>query len=325
MDQDQAGRSRRRLLRDLRHRQRLEDDPEPDRRRDARRPVRLDHVRQLEHGLVAGLHRDLRLARDVRRRQGGREGCAVGAPEAARDRIEGARDRAGGPRGRRRRGDREGRAAEEDQRARRRRCGDLGARRADHRHRRPPEPVRGDRGAGDRPGRLPAARRDLLRGLRRGGRGRRRDRRGSGRADVAVLRRRPCDQPDARRGSDPGRRPDGARPGCARGLLPVLPVARAPRRRVRLVLRARDRRAAEDRHDHHREPLRGRPVRREGDQRDGQQPAAAGDRDRGLRRDRRLGHRAADHARARPAGAGGEGRRARAWRASGRSSTRRSR
>ena len=71
VDQDQAGRPRRRLLRHGRHRQRLEDDPEPDRRRDARRPLRVDHVRQLEHRLVAGLHRHVRLARDVRRRQGG--------------------------------------------------------------------------------------------------------------------------------------------------------------------------------------------------------------------------------------------------------------
>jgi quercetin dioxygenase-like cupin family protein len=36
-------------------------------------------------------------------------------------------------------------------------------------------------------------------------------------------------------------------------------------------------------------------------------PAAAGDRERGLRRDRRLGHRASDHPRARPPRAGGEG------------------
>ena len=57
VDQDQAGRPCRRLLRDVRHRQRIEDDPEPDRRGDARRPLRVDHVRQLEHRLVAGLHR----------------------------------------------------------------------------------------------------------------------------------------------------------------------------------------------------------------------------------------------------------------------------
>ena len=54
---------------------------------------------------------------------------------------------------------------------------------------------------------------------------------------VAVLRRRPGDQPDARRGPDPGRRADGPRPGRARGVLPLLPERRAPRRRVRLVPR----------------------------------------------------------------------------------------
>ena len=51
-------------------------------------------------------------------------------------------------------------------------------------------------------------------------------------------------------------------------------------------------------HADHREPVRGRPVRREGDRRDGEQPAAAGDRSGRLRRGRRLGHRAADHSRA---------------------------
>ena len=96
--------------------------------------------------------------------------------------AQGARDRPGRPRDRRRRGDRQGRAAEEDQRPRRRRRGDVGARRADHRHRRAAEPVRGDRRAGDGQGRPAAARGDLVRGLRGRGRGRRRDRRGARRA-----------------------------------------------------------------------------------------------------------------------------------------------
>ena len=45
-------------------------------------------------------------------------------------------------------------------------------------------------------------------------------------------------------------------------------------------------------------PSSGRPVRREGDRRDGEQRPAAGDRGGGVRRRRRVGDRAADHARA---------------------------
>ena len=48
-----------------------------------------------------------------------------------------------------------------------------------------------------------------------------------------------------------------------------------------------------------REPVRGRAVRREGDRRDGEQRAAAGDRERDLRRGRRLGDRDAGDAGAR--------------------------
>ena len=62
------------------------------------------------------------------------------------------------------------------------------------------------------------------------------------------------------------------------------------------------------RHDHHREPLRGRPLRRQGDRRDGEQRPAARDRRGGVRRGRRLGDRAADHAGEGAAGARGEGR-----------------
>ena len=99
----------------------------------------------------------------------------------------------------------------------------------------------------------------------------------------------------------------GPRPRRPRDVLPVLPLRRASRRPVRVVPRAGHRGPAEDRHDHHREPLLRRAVRREGDRRDGQQRAAPGDRSRGLRRGRRVGHRAADHARAGPPGARGEG------------------
>ena len=78
----------------------------------------------------------------------------------------------------------------------------------------------------------------------------------------------------------------------------------------------------EDRHDHHREPLVRRAVRREGHRRDGEQRPAAGDRVRRVRRRRRLGHGAADHARARAARARGEGGAGRAR--AGRSSSTRS-
>ena len=153
------------------------------------------------------------------------------AREDPRDRGQGARDRPGRPRDRRRRGDREGRAAEEDRRPRRGRRGDVGPRRADHRHRRAAEAVRDDRRAGDGQGRPPAPLGHLVRLVRGRGRGRRRDGRRHGDAPVAVLRRRPLDQPDARRGPDRGRRHAGPRARRARELLPVLPLGRAPRRR----------------------------------------------------------------------------------------------
>ena len=59
-----------------------------------------------------------------------------------------------------------------------------------------------------------------------------------GRAVDPGLRRRPRDQPDARRGPDRRRRDDGARARPARGGVPVLPGDRAPRRRVRRLPRA---------------------------------------------------------------------------------------
>ena len=51
-----------------------------------------------------GLHRHVRIAGDVRGRQGGREGGRERAREDPRDRRQGARDRSGRPRDRRRRG-----------------------------------------------------------------------------------------------------------------------------------------------------------------------------------------------------------------------------
>ena len=68
LDQGQARRAHRRLRGHRRYRQRVEDHPVPDRRRDHRRPLRLDHVRQLEYRLVADVHGHVRVAGDLRRR-----------------------------------------------------------------------------------------------------------------------------------------------------------------------------------------------------------------------------------------------------------------
>ena len=239
VDQAEAGRARRRLLRHGRHRPGLEDRAHADRRRRARRAVRLGDDGQHEHRLVRGLHGHLRVARDVHRRQR-RAPRRRARPRAhPRHRLEGARDRRERPRDRERRGDREGRAAEDDQRRRRGRRGDLQLRRADQRLVDRAEAVRRRRrrdGAGrDRP-----ALGDLLRRVRRGRGGRRRDGRGRRAEDGAGVRRRPRDQPDARRGADRGRGDHGARPRPDRGELPALPLARAPRRRVRRLSRAGD-------------------------------------------------------------------------------------
>ncbi len=82
--------------------------------------------------------------------------------------------------------------------------------------------------------------------------------------DDAGVRRRPRDQPDARRGPDRGRRDDGARARPARELLPVLPVGRAPRRPVRRLPRAGAARPAGARQRDHREsrPRTGRSAPR---------------------------------------------------------------
>ena len=94
----------------------------------------------------------------------------------------------------------------------------------------------------------------------------------------------------------------GAMQGLGLGVLencyPYYPSVEHRGGAVRLVPRAGHGGPAADRHDHHREPVRRRPVRRQGDRRDGEQRPAAGDRDGRVRRGRRLGDRAADHARA---------------------------
>ena len=100
----------------------------------------------------------------------------------------------------------------------------------------------------------------------------------------------------------------GPRARRARELLPVLPERRPSRRPVRLVPGAVHGGAARPRDDPDREPVGRRPVRRQGDRRDGQQRPAAGDRDRHLQRHRRVGDRAADHARAGAARARRQGR-----------------
>ena len=242
------------------------------------------------------------------------QGGCEGAGETPRDRRQGARDRPCRPGDHGRRGCREGRAAEEDRRARRGRRSDVGTRRADHRHRCAAEAVRDDRRPGDRRVDLPPhsaisyaacaaeVEVDDETGVVTVG------------PALAVLRRRPRDQPDARRGADRGRRHAGSRARGAGELLPVLPVGRASRRAVRHLPHPRHGADAEDRHDHHREPLRRRPVRRQGDRRDGEQRPAAGHRGSRLRRRRRVGDRVADHPRkgaACPAGERGRATRGR--------------
>src|SRR3954454_10448993 len=85
VDQAQAGRPRRRLLRHRGHRPGVEDGAHADRRGDPRRAVRLGHDGQHEHGLLGGLHRHLRLARDVHRRP--RRPARRRAAERVRERI----------------------------------------------------------------------------------------------------------------------------------------------------------------------------------------------------------------------------------------------
>ena len=80
LDQDEAGRPRRRLRRERRHRPGLEDRPHARSSRTRSASLRLGHDGQLQHRLVAALHGHVRLARHVHRRQrrgeGGDEGQA---------------------------------------------------------------------------------------------------------------------------------------------------------------------------------------------------------------------------------------------------------
>ena len=68
--------------------ERLQDDPVADRRRDPRDPVRVGHLRQLEHRFLAGLHGHVRLAGHVRCGHGREEGGREGARADPRDRLE---------------------------------------------------------------------------------------------------------------------------------------------------------------------------------------------------------------------------------------------
>ena len=216
------------------------------------------------------------------------------------------------------------RAAEEDQRRRRRRRGDLQLRRADQRLVDGAEAVRRRRRR-DRPGRDRAALGDLVRRVRRGGRGRRRDRRGR-------RRRRWCRSTTSAgrstrrssRGRSRAARSWGSGSASSRTSYPYYPSVEHRGGAVRRVPRAGAARPAGARQRDHREPVRGRAVRREGDRRDGEQRPAAGDRERDLRRGRRLGDRDAGHAGPRARGARREARAA-PRRQAGRSSTSRSR
>ena len=131
---------------------------------------------------------------------------------------------------------RQGRARPQDLDPRRGRRGDLRLRRADHRQRHGAQAAgrgRRRRRLGDRR----AALGDLLRRVRRStSRSTTRPARSTVLQDAPGLRRRPRDQPDARRGPDRGRRDDGPRARPARGApIPYYPSRRAPRRAVRLL------------------------------------------------------------------------------------------
>ena len=273
-----------------------------------------------------GLHRHVRVARDVRRRQGGREGGRARPGADPRHRGQGARDRPVRPRDRRRRGAREGRAAEEDRRPRRRGRRDVDVRRADHGDRRAAEAVR-------RRSSTPRRARSTSRRTRRS-RTRRARRRSRSTTRPAIVRvTRLVQVYDVGRAINPtlveGQIEGGAVLGLGLGVLencyPYYPSVEHRGGEFGSYLAPGIRGPAADRHDHHREPVRRRPVRREGDRRDGEQRAAARDRGGGLRRGRRLGDGAADHAREGAARARGEGAQPRARRARRSCSTRTSR
>ena len=170
------------------------------------------------------------------------------------------------------------------------------------------EAVRDDRRPGDGSGRPATALCRLVRRGRRGGRGRRRDRRGDGDPARPVY--------DVGRAMNPtlveGQIEGGAMMGLGLGVLedcyPYYPSAdhRGGEFGSYLApgiedLPQIDTIIIEN-------PSVRRPVRREGDRRDGEQRAATGDRGGGVRRGRRLGDGAADHPREGAARARGEGR-----------------
>ena len=128
LDQGQAGRPRRRLRRHrptsatARRRSRRRSSP----RRSASRTSGSPTTTRTPTRRRSAPARSPRARRSSPARPSRRRAESVRA-EDPRDRRQGARDRPGRPRDRRRRGDRQGRAAEEDQRPRRRRRGDLDA------------------------------------------------------------------------------------------------------------------------------------------------------------------------------------------------------
>ena len=200
------------------------------------------------------------------------------------------------PRDRRRRGGREGRAGEARSRCRGRRRRDVQLWRADQRlgngaeavrRRRRRRPAR-SRSSRTRRSRTPPVWRTSRSTTRR----------------ARSCRRSSCRCTTSGRAINPtlveGQIEGGAIMGLGLGLLekqlPVLPLGRAPRRRVRRVPRRRPARSPGARQPDPREPVRRGPVRRQGDRRDGEQRAAAGDRERDPRRRRRLDHRDAGDA-----------------------------
>ena len=141
------------------------------------------------------------------------------------------------------------------------------------------------------PDSLPGAR------LHRGrGRGRRRDRRGARPEAHQRLRDRPRRQPGARPPADRRRRLDGHQPRALRDHRALLPRPQVRPDRLLAVPDARPRRHRRDGERHHRAPRRQRPLRRQGHRRDDGQLADPGHRQRHLRRLRRAGDDAADHA-----------------------------
>ena len=294
-------------------------------------PIRLDHLRQLEHRLVAGLHRHVRLAGDVRRGQGRREGRRADARRrSSRSPARSSRSIRPTSRSSTARCVAKGAPQTKISRRRRRRGGDLDVRRADHRHRRAAEAVRDDRRPRDGQRRPPAPLGDLVRHLRGRGRGRRRDRRSSpSRGSAQCYDVGKAINPTHVEGQIEGGAMQGLGLGVLENVLPVLPVASsiaaaqfgsylAP---GMADLPQIDTIIIEN-------PSYDGPYGAKAIGEMANNAAAARDRDRGARRGRRLGHRAPDHAGARAAGARGQGerqRRAAPRRQVRRSSTRSSR